>query len=188
MSLERFGLSVVALGAIAVGVMACSDPALPPSDGAWRASFQSPTAKCTIASHNAMVGDVGENTRTSVVSDGVDGATLSCTVAKTADGYSVQASASRKGNTLSIAVASLDPGATEANPSKGRVAFTSVTSQKSYYGDAEHPCDFYFAPNTKQSVASGKVWVTFSCPTLIGENDVECAMGRSYALFENCDE
>jgi hypothetical protein len=186
MRLFQLGLVSLTLGTVAVTSIGCSDPVLPTPQGAWAATFQS-VAGCQISSHNAKVGDIDGTNRGSVLVDGTDSATVSCTVSGSTS-FSVDASASRKGSALSIVIPSLSPKATIDDPSKGTVSYSSPQTVKAYYADQDHQCDFYFAEGTKQRVAAGQVWVSFRCPAIIGENKDTCGIMESYALFENCEQ
>lgn len=156
-----------------------------PPQGAFQVTFGAP-AGCSIAGHNAKVGDVNETQRNAVVVDGTDGATVSCAVTG-AGPYSVAGQITMAAdNSLQIEVDSLPADATKTNPAKGRVAFTSPNTAKAYIADAMHVCDFYFAAGSKESVAAGKVWVAFACPSITAEGMDTCALFESYVVLENC--
>jgi hypothetical protein len=174
------------MGAIALGSSGCSDPVLPTPQGAWLVQFKDPGQDCSIAGHAANVGQVDAQTRTDVVIDGQNEATVSCTVSGSSS-FSVDATASQNGKALQIVIDSISPSATIDNPAKGRVGFTSPNTVKTYIGDKDHPCDFYFK-NKSETVASGKIWVAFNCPEVIAEGQDTCQLNESYAIFENCTQ
>src|SRR5262249_31752776 len=126
--------------------------------------------------------------KNTVVVDGEGGANVSCSV--TGSG-SFNVSAEARQNTaplrvLSISIPSIAPGVSKTQPVAGTVSFAdSDTAGNAYVSDSTAPCNFYFV-NSQQTVAAGRVWVSFNCPTVLNGAD-KCAIGESYALFEDCE-
>jgi hypothetical protein len=185
----RLGLSGLAFAAYASGSIACGDSVPPSPQGAYLVTFTRP-AGCSISGHNAKVGDVTASQRNAVVVDATDGATVTCSVTG-AGPFNVSGQIMKGADSLQIAIDSLPTSATKANPAKGSVSFASPNTVKAYVADgSKAPCDFYFA-DPKESVASGKVWVAFSCPTVIAGGSLmpdTCSLLESYILLENCTQ
>lgn len=186
MRFVRLGLSGLAFAVCAAGAIGCSDPVPPPPQGAYQVTFTAPKG-CSIAGHNAKVGDVTQTQRNTVVIDGTDSSSVSCGVTG-AGPFSVSGQVSKLADSLQIAVDSLPSNATKASPAKGRVSFASPNTAKAYVADGTHMCDFYFPAGSKESVAAGKVWVAFTCPTVIAEGMDTCALQESYIILENCTQ
>jgi hypothetical protein len=174
------------MSALALGSAGCSDPVLPTPQGAFQVSFVRPGQDCSIAGHNSNVGQVDAQTRTDVVIDGQNDASVSCTVSGSSS-FSVEGTVSQNAKSLQIVIDSISPSATIDNPAKGRVGFASPNTVKTYVGDKDHPCDFYFK-NKSETVASGKIWVAFRCPDVIAEGQDTCALNESYVILENCTQ
>jgi hypothetical protein len=158
---------------------------LPTPDGAFVLSMtQDDPTSCSIASHTAAVGEVDASKRTSVITDGMSGTTVACTVAGTSS-FQVHGQIedpANSGNLLQIAIPSIAPGASEGAPAAGTVAASGSWTAGAVYSGA---CSFYFTPGTPETVGTGKVWVTFACPGVTAGTST-CPIKIGYAIFENC--
>lgn len=161
----------------------CADPVPQVPDGAWFVStIQDDPTACHIAAHNDQVGDVNASERLAVETDGLKGAQISCTVSGSGT-YSVNALATKDGSTLNIVIPKITAKATQDSPAAGAVTYQSPKTVATYSGS----CNFYFTPNTPETVAEGKIWVSFSCDGLVaGESMSTCPVKQGYAIFESC--
>lgn len=191
----RNSLPLVVLGAFgALGALGCSDPVPPTPDGAYRVNFTGKSG-CNIMGHTTQIGDVTDTQRTTVVPDGTDGTTVTCTVSG-AGPFAVTGHLQHGADSLQIRV-DLPTDASKATPAKGGVGFLSTTTGNSFVASStpadpvkNPPCNFYFA-NSKESVASGKVWVAFSCDTVTEQGSADpstCGIDESYVILENCSQ
>lgn len=186
--------SIVSLAAaFAAG---CGDPPPPAPQGAWFVNFGPgvDAAACSVAQHTTKVGEVSETDPGKLVRDGGDvgtsQASVSCSVIGS-DKFNVNAQATLKGSSLKISVDNLSPSATEDAPALGKVIFADTATAGIGYApaDAEKLCEFYFADGSRESVASGKVWVAFRCPDLaVSSPKSNCQISQGYANFGNCRE
>jgi hypothetical protein len=186
MRFARYGMSFVLLGILGgVATAGCGDSTPQSPQGAYDVHF-SGGPSCPIGSSvEAKVGDINDSVRSAVVVDSVDGTTVSCAVKGTGT-FNVSGQIQKGGDNLDIEIDALPAGATKAAPAKGRVSFSSPQTVKPYNGDSAHLCNFYFLPGTKETVASGKVWLAFQCDQVVGEMNQTCSISESYAIFENC--
>lgn len=175
--------------ALATCGLSCSDPVPPTPRGAWSVSFvQKSAVDCKQAGHNTLVGSVTSNTKTAVVTDGTNGAHVSCTVSDLGNGnFSVSAQESQADKFLNIVISSIAATATETAPAPGGIGYASANTVKTYTTDDMTPCNFYFVPNSGEGVAAGKVWVAFKCPAIVADGST-CEIQQGYAIFENCSE
>jgi hypothetical protein len=173
----------LALSAAALATLAgCSDPPLVIPDGAFTVStIQDMPQLCMIAGHTAKIGDINDSQRKTVVANAEDGAIVSCAVSGTSD-FTVTANIVQGDKSLSIGIASIKPGATLASPASGTIGYSSVNTAGNVYGGK---CNYYFTPNTDETVASGRIWVSFQCPAL-QQGMSTCPIQQGYAIFENC--
>ena len=88
---------------------------------------------------------------------------------------------------IQISIPKIDSSATKMAPAPGTASFSSKNSGGAYRSDTGSPCAFYFAPGTSEGVASGKIWVSFSCPVVVAGMST-CELAESFAIFENCTE
>jgi hypothetical protein len=173
-----FGLSLCAIG--------CSDPVAPIPAGGWSAAFQHTSGTCNINAHNAGVGQVSSDGKTVLVTDGIDDASVVCSVTPASGGtFNVQASATKNGQNVSISIKGMSKTATATAPVQGTVAYVSPTTADNFTSPGDAPCNFYFVDGTKETIAAGNIWVAFECPKIADTNNV-CAL-TGYAKFENCD-
>lgn len=179
---KTLGLPLVALAILA----GCSAPVPPSPQAAWKVTFSDTGPDCTIAQHNAVVGDVTDSLRRVLVVDGVDNADVQCTVSGNSSFRVSNTSALDQGRALSISIASITTTATQEMPATGSVAYSSErTGGDTYFGGDPTPCNFYFIPGTNEGVGPGKIWVAFDCPKVTSENST-CAISQGFAIFENC--
>jgi hypothetical protein len=162
-------------------VAGCSEaPPLVPR-GAWYVAFVD-IPGCGPGAENAEVGIVRADNRNELKEDGLDGAEISCSVKEGGSGFTVSALAAAKSKSLVISVEGLSSAATEANPVKGTISFTTPQTATAFTSDQ---CDFYFL-DTGQGVKAGEVWLTFKCEKLSASPDNACAINIGYAAFEKC--
>jgi hypothetical protein len=189
MRLPRLALASLPLLACGMAVMACSSPVPPVPDGAWTVELvQGPNpAGCSIDGTNTMLGDVSDNMREAVVTNGQNDNSISCYVVANSDGsFNISAQGEGNGASLSITIPSIQPSATKMTPATGSGAYASqATAGDAYSSTPASPCDFYFIPGSGEAVAAGKVWLAFNCPAVTSEMST-CEILQGYALFENC--
>lgn len=153
-----------------------------PPKGAWSLFFEDgPT--CKPGAENQAVGTVSASSLTELLTDGESGASIACTVAKTASGFEVSASASKTSRSFSFVIGSLPATATEGSPATGTASFTSPNTAATF---SAADCVFYFLPQTPQGVEEGEVFLTFECPTIAAAPDNVCRIPIGYAAFEGC--
>lgn len=181
LSLPLFGVALAFLGA-------CTEPVPPSANGAYDVSFEQNSANCGQKGHHGKVGVITESTKTTVAVDGVEGASISCSVAGAGTGpFAVTGQIISGSNVVTINVPAISSTATAAMPAEGSASFLSVTSGDTYNSSETTKCAFYFLPGTPQAVSGGKIWVSFKCDVIVSPPS-ECALGESYILLENCDE
>ncbi len=181
-----FALTLLVGLGISLGAIGCSEPVAPIPAGGWAITFTRTSITCMINSHNNGVGQVSQDGKPVLVSDGIDNANISCAVNPSGGGFDVQAQALQNGKSVSIGVKGLTKTATAANPAKGNITYVSTETADTFSSQlAGTPCDFYFVDGTKETVAAGNVWVAFDCSQIADQNNV-CAMS-GYVKFQNCD-
>jgi hypothetical protein len=180
MRLAFLSLATALAAPLAIG---CSDPVPQTPDGAWIVTtIQDDPTACHIAGHNDEVGQLNASDKLMVVTDGVDGASISCTVAGTGT-FNVSALSQLADKTLNINIPAITAAATEMSPAIGAISYESAKTAVPYSGN----CNFYFTPSTPETVAEGKIWVAFKCDALTaGETMSTCPVSQGYALFESC--
>jgi hypothetical protein len=187
MRLSRFALAVLSTSVLAVFAAACSDPVPPTPQGACHAELLSNGGACTITSQLVDVGSVSATTKDRVlVSGGPESADISCQVTGTTS-FNVTGSVSVSGEGVQISIPKIDSSATKMAPAMGSVTFASKESGRAYSSESDAPCAFYFPQGTSQGIASGKIWVTFSCAKVVGGMST-CEIDESVVIFENCTE
>jgi hypothetical protein len=159
-----------------------------PAQGAWHAELLSSGGACSITSQVGQLGSVTTSTKDKVIVDGSLEGNIACAVKGTST-FSVHAEASDQEVALIIDIPAIDAAATAAAPAKGTVSFSAPNTGSVYSSPAATPCDFYFTSPTglSEGIASGKVWVSFVCPTIVSGQST-CELGESVAIFENCTE
>lgn len=187
MRFSRFALAVLSTSALAVFAAACSDPVPPTPQGACTVSIVSSGADCHIMGHTTKVGSVTAGTRDNVlVSGGIEGANVTCQVTGTSS-FAVTGKVTLDGEGVTISIPKIDSSATKMAPAPGTASFGSQETGGTYSSPKETPCNFYFTQNTGEGVASGRIWVAFTCDTVIQEQST-CSLSESFAIFENCTE
>ena len=187
MRLSRFALAVVSTSALAIFAIACSDPVPPTPQGACKASLLSNGGDCTIVSQEVSLGSVTATSKDKVlVAGGVESAEVTCQVSGTSS-FVVTAAVSVSGEGIQISIPKIDSSATKMAPAMGSAVFASHDSGNAYKSTSDNQCAFYFAQGTSQGVASGKIWVSFACPKVVGGMST-CEIAESFAIFENCTE
>ncbi len=180
-----FALTLLVGLGISLGAIGCSEPVAPIPAGGWAITFTRTSITCMINAHNNGVGQVTQDGKPVLVSDGIDNSNISCAVNPNGGAFDVQAQALQNGKSLAIAVKGLAKTSTVANPAKGSIAYVSTETGDPFSSPKDTPCDFYFVDATKESVAAGNVWVAFDCSKVADQNNV-CAMS-GYVKFQNCD-
>jgi hypothetical protein len=186
MRFSRFALAVLSTSALAVSAAACSDPVPPTPQGAVSSELLSKGGACTITTQDVNIGAVTVSNKEHLVVSGTDGTDIACQVSGTTS-FTVSADASTGGEGVQIAIPKIDSSATKMAPAMGSASFTSLHSGGSYSSDVKTPCAFYFTQGTGQGVGSGKIWVTFSCPKVVGGMST-CEIAESFAIFETCTQ
>jgi hypothetical protein len=187
MRLSRFALAAVSVSVLAVFAAACSDPVPPTPQGACKADLLSNGGKCTIVSQEVAIGSVTATTKDKVLTDsGAEMAAVSCQVSGTSS-FAVDGSLSLNGEGIQISIPKIDSSATKMAPAQGSISFKGKDTGNAYRSGSATPCAFYFTQGTSQGVASGKIWVSFSCPEVVGGMST-CEISESFAIFENCTE
>jgi hypothetical protein len=187
MRLARLALAVVSTSTLAVFAIACSDPVPPTPQGAWNVTLVSSGPACHIMGHNAHMGSVTSSTKDSVlVSGGTEGAEITCVVSGTGT-FSVSGTGNLNGLGAQISIPAIDASATAMKPAHGSISFASGTTGGTYSSPSATPCDFYFVHGSGEGVASGRIWVAFTCATVVQEMST-CNISESFAIFENCGE
>jgi hypothetical protein len=188
MNFARLGL-VPVLGLLPLLGFGCSDPVPPTPRGAWALGFVDPGPDCEVGGHNAAMGNVTKDTKTKVLVDGQDGASIDCTVTGSSS-YRVEAFStdSQNGLQLGINIGSITAQATKEAPAVGSVSFSSPnTGGEPAYSDANTPCNFWFVPKSGEGIGSGKIWVAFECPKVTINMSTACKISSGFAIFENCE-
>lgn len=164
---------------------------VPAARGAYNVHFVGGgPAGCNIGGHFGALGVVSADKHGAVVTDGVDGAAVSCGVSG-AGPYKVSGTITQGANSLFVEVDSLPADASAAIPAYGRVSFTSpVTGDAFVQSNADpsvqpQPCDFYFVAGSSELAAPGKVWLAFTCAT-VSDGANACQLYTSYVLIEDC--
>jgi hypothetical protein len=175
--------SVFVLGSyLAVG---CASPPAPIPTGAWSVQFVHGDATCVINNHNTVVGMIDVSGATAVVTDGVKGAEVICSVKKNGNGFDIDGHVLNGGSNLSIQVNGLTPGATMMAPVQGVASYISSSTQNVFTSPTTNPCNFYIVPD-KEGVTPGNVFVSFDCPDV--ENGMQhCAINAGVIKMANCD-
>jgi len=183
--MRLFALTVLAGFGLTLGAFGCSTPVAPIPAGAWSITFSHGTMNCNIGAHNAGVGIVSQDGATTLVTDGISDADVSCTVKPAGSAFDVEGQALKGGENLAISVKNLSKAATKDAPVQGVVGYVSPTTADTFTSPAASPCNFYFLDGTKESIAAGAIWVAFECPQIADPNNI-CALS-GYAKFQNCD-
>ncbi|MDI1447021.1 hypothetical protein [Polyangium sp. 6x1] len=162
----------------------CSDPVPPTPQGAFNVQFTDTGADCSIASHRSEAGAITDTKKTTVLIDGVEGASVSCSVSG-AGPFNVSAKISLGSDGINLSIPAINVGATEMSPAAGSFAFWSDRTAGDAFSSAK--CNFYFKEGTGEGVAGGKLWVSFECPEVV-ESQSKCGISESHVILENCDQ
>jgi hypothetical protein len=156
---------------------------VPAAQAAWSVTTDQPDgAACALPAGTDALGQVTASTMSALVADGMNGATISCSVLGNGP-FEVDGAAASASAGLQITVPAISAGATQAAPAAGTISLLPSGSTSLYTGS----CSFYFVPDTPEIVASGKVWVAFTCPGIGNSIAMStCPVTESYALFEGC--
>jgi hypothetical protein len=169
----------------AIGATACSDPPPPIPSGAFAVQFSQLGGTCNIGSHKVELGVVGETGSPTLVKDGKDGAEVECSVQKSGGGFQIEIGLSGAGATIQIGVPSIAADATVDAPATGTFLFQSQQTSGDALSTVGTPCEFYFVPDSGQTVEAGSVWMTFRCAAIEGEGDT-CGISDSYVNVADC--
>ncbi len=180
MRLSLLAFSVATLAAAS----GCSNGTPVTPDSAWTVNLAFASG-CMISDNTTTVGDVTVSSIQTRVDDGVNAASVSCSVTGTGP-FEVNATATLGADTLDILIPAISSSASMASPATGSVSYESAATVANYEATG---CNFWFA-NGKEGVAAGQVWVAFSCDTIAnasaGSTCTLPANNPSVALFENC--
>lgn len=182
MRFARLGPALVAPAALLS--LSCSDPVPPTPRGAYSVSFSDTGVDCNIAQHNAAVGEVTDTERKVVVTNGLEDASVSCSVTGSGP-FAVEGEIQLGGDFLQISIAQIKfPDATKDNPVKGQVGFQSIKTQGVF---SSSECDFWFfdSGSNGQGVAAGKAWVSFRCAAVKDDMNT-CGIANGFVILENC--
>lgn len=184
----RFALAALSIVALPLLAAACSEPVPQTPDGAFYFQMvQDDPIKCSIAGNKAAVGLVDATNKNTVILDGSNGTKVDCSIigTKNAAPFEVHAKlddGANTGNYLEILIPKMGTDATVDAPATGSVVLSTPWTASTYTGQG---CKFYFAKDSKQTVASGRVWLTFECPG-VSSGMSTCPVKVGYAIFENC--
>ncbi|APR86593.1 Hypothetical protein A7982_11942 [Minicystis rosea] len=141
---------------------------------------------CHLAGHTAAVGQVSDKERGQVIADTVGGTRVSCTVSG-ANGFHVHGEiddSNNTGNTFELDIPSLTSDALENAPVEGTMVISAPWTAGVPYSGA---CKFHFGSAPPQGVATGRAWVTFTCPAMSDGASSTCPIQIGRAIFENCE-
>jgi hypothetical protein len=177
------GCSAILLSTATAG---CSDSTPVPEQGGYTVEFSQGGAMCNIQPHNGDVGTVTATNPSGVATDGVDNASITCTVAGMTT-FSVDATASHLGNVLHVNIASISKKNDENNPAKGSASFVYPnTSGNSYSNPSNKPCTFWFdSTSPHQTVDAGQIWAEFACEE-VDQGLNKCALTSGVLVFQHC--
>lgn len=155
-----------------------------PADGAYFLDFTNddPLA-CGFASNSVAVGEVDASNRTKVITDGMGGAKVRCeTLGATSFAVHAELNDPSSATYFNIIIPGITPAASESASAGGTLRFSAAWTAGNLFTGA---CSFYFTAGTPETVAPGKVWLTFDCPAMIYDMET-CGPVTGYAVFENC--
>lgn len=185
MSVSRFmGHGSITLLILVTSGLGCSDPVSPTPQGAFNVTFGDAigTGIACPAKNPAQlqVGSVG-SAQSAPVSDGEDGATVTCSVTKTSAGFRVSGSIVKGTAQLYLAPVDVAQGST----SNGRVAVSGANTAGKSYGPATGTsCEFGVI-----EVTESRAWLSFDCPHVVsGSSESEqCSIYNGFLLLDNCE-
>ncbi len=179
MSLPRFLVHPAALALFACGaftVASCSAPVPPPFQGALSATLGNATGQNCPAPGPLTVGAVNATDRVPV-SDGDNGASVSCKVVAAAGGFVAEGTLSAGDTNFSMTNVAI-----QGDTGTGTVRLGGASTAGIYA--SEGPCTFTLI----QPADAGRIWTKFSCPTLKSASalNAECSVVDGIVIFENC--
>lgn len=180
-----FALALLVGLGISLSAIGCSEPVAPIPAGGWATTFTHTAVTCMINAHNNGIGQVSQDGKPVLVSDGIANANIKCTVNPKSGAFDVQAQALQNGKSLTISVKGISKTATQTAPATGTVSYVSTETADVFTSPGEAPCDFYFVEGTKETISAGSIWVAFDCKKIADQNNT-CGIS-GYAKFENCD-
>ena len=183
--MRLFAYALVFGGIVSVSTFGCSDPVVPLPAGAWAVTFTHSGASCNIQPHNAGVGTVATDGTPTLVNDGANGANVDCLVKPAGSVFTIDSSAQAGSSNLAITVKGMRKDATEDNPVDGTVQFISEKTANVFASTPDKPCKFFFVEGSKETIAAGAVWVSFTCDA-VDFGIQECALS-GIAKFQNCE-
>ncbi len=118
------------------------------------------------------------------VEDGVDGASVTCRVVTSGDGFAFDGNVQEGSRAFTI-IANVAPDDAGGHTGIGTVWHTDPNSPALNSDDGA--CTVTVLPN--QDIASGRVWGNFQCATVSANNQpgIACSAEGSF-VFENCEE
>ena len=186
------GILTVAAGTGLLTTLGCSDPVPPPPQGGVNISVRSAPSsvtpagkKCTVGGHQAFIGSPPPDASKpgSRVVDGEGGASVSCNVRKSADGFSINGNANHKGVSFSVTGSVMPAGTGTVT-----ILHRNPTVLETVKSDQATPCTISVEDAPLQ-VASGRIWAKFSCPALTANQQPTLfCEGEGFFVFENCEE
>jgi hypothetical protein len=169
----------------------CSSPVPATPDVAWQVNMSSAGASCNLMISTRSIGDINETSIQQRVTDGMNGAAVSCFVWPNGSGFGVDVRASQGASSLNLFIDKIDDSATKDAPVNGGVSYESDATVALYSGSS---CSFYFInPDPSghgMGVSAGKIWVAFTCDGITNGSaspPSTCPVAQSFAAFENCD-
>ena len=177
----RLALACASTAALAI-LAGCSSPPPPTPDGAWSAHLE---ACSLIQPGTTSFGTIDQTTHAMTMTDGQNGASISCSVVASSGGFAVNALATGGGNSITLSIPSISTSASQTSGAMGEVTLNAqVTANNDYSSSA---CNFYFAGAPETVTSAGTVFVAFSCPMLDDSaQSATCNLNQGYAFFENC--
>jgi hypothetical protein len=171
---------VTACALASVFVLACEEPPLPIPAGAVYLELRDTGADCNLVTHEARVGVVGNSGTPGLISSGTEGTEVICEV--TGEGsFDVKATID-EGPFVQITLKGLSSSATEDAPVQGTLSYASSDTGGDTYSSSA--CSFWLG-SEDQTVAPGKVWLSFSCAAVASEGNT-CEIFEGYLAVENC--
>jgi hypothetical protein len=181
----------VAAGVLAAALgMGCSSAKAPPADANIQMRiFQNSTdpTLCKIV-HNMQIAKKGQsppshetNQAGGRVEDGSEGFSVSCKIHGSND-FTISGAINGGASAFSFSGS-----VTKGNSGQGSIAEYDSSFQTTVA--STDPCTFTVTPDPLQ-VASGRIWATFSCPTVLDQSaptTTTCAASGEF-VFENCEE
>jgi hypothetical protein len=171
---------VAACALASVALLACEEPPLPVPAGAFYLELRDSGADCNLVTHEARVGVIGNSGSPELVTSGIDGTDVTCSV--TGEGsFEVKATVDAA-PFVQITVNGFSKSATEDAPVQGTLSYASSDTGGDTYSSSS--CNFWLGSDD-QTVAAGKVWLSFQCDA-VGSEGNTCEIFEGYLAVENC--